>query len=206
MNLVTILDHTIDLDALPEVPVVLDVGCRDFGFARKILELRPDGVVFALDPDRNLADPNLAGCVFFREALVGDGRVSATYAGWGGGEGNYLVGDDGPPGWAEEVYPVPCVNIQSLMERLRCRWWDLVKLDCEGAEFQILENWPGPIAKQLSVEFHDWGESRKKYTDEYYHHLFTHGLRDYEVLQHRITPLGPGPAYGHWDSLFELRK
>lgn len=206
MNLLTVFDHTIDMDALPDVPVVLDVGCRDFNFTRKILELRPEGLVIALDPDRDIPDPNIVACIFLREALVGDRREKAVYAGWTTGEGNFIV-DSGPaPEYATSVYEVSCVNIRNLMERMRIRWWDLVKLDCEGSEFQILENWPGPIAGQLSVEFHDWGEGQNKYDNGYYNHLFANSLRDYEVLQHRITPLGPGPAYGHWDSLFELRK
>lgn len=210
MNLVDLASHTIDLDILPPAPVVLDAGCRGFGFSSEILRLRPGARVYAMDPDPGLLldGPQrigLPGVTFLREALVGDGRISSLYAAFSYGDGNFLC--DAVPHYASS-HVVPCVNIVTLMKRLGISYWDVVKLDVEGAEFQILENWPGPIAGQISVEFHDWTWPWKKVALDdpaYYPRLWAEPLRDYEVVRHELSTVGPGPAWGHWDSVLRLR-
>lgn len=211
MNLQCIESHTVDLDALPERPLVLDVGCRSFDFCQGLLRHRPYAAIVAMDPDPQLPLDNMPdGVLFLREALVGDERAEATYASHSTGEGNFLCGvkafpQSRAPHYAQSV-KVPCVSIEALMKRLDIQFWSLVKLDCEAAEFEILENWPGPIAGQLSVEFHDWtGEPKRFATAEYYERLFAGPLRYYEVLSHELSTVGPGPAWGHWDSVFRLR-
>ena len=208
MNIVDIESHSIDLAALPEAPEVLDVGCRGFAFCKSLLKLRPFARITAMDPDPLLTLEEMpVGVLFLRAALVGDERLTSNYAGWSNGDGNLLC--ESAPWYAEREHTVPCLNITALMARLKVSYWDLVKLDCEESEFQILENWPGPIAGQLSVEFHDWtGEWRKKAKDDpaYYPRLFNGPLKDYEVLKHELSTVGPGPAWGHWDSVLRLRS
>ena len=80
----------------------------------------------------------------------------------------------------------------------------VVKLDCEGSEFGILENWPHRMADQISVEFHDYLD-RARWKDKYFADLFAGPLKDYRVVQHELTPVGPGNTMGHWDSLLVLR-
>lgn len=207
MNLVKLASHTVDLDALPESPTVLDVGCRGFDFAAAVLESRPWVTVIAMDPDP-VIDAYMVkarSIHFVQEALVGDGRVDSLYAGWSTGEGNLLC--DKAPWYAERTHTVPCANIREIMRRTGIEHWDLVKLDCEGSEFGILENWPGPIASQISVEFHDWTGPWKEYVaGDYYERLWAGPLKDYEVLTHELSTVGPGPAWGHWDTVLRLRK
>lgn len=212
MRLVKFASHSIDVDSLPELPTVLDVGCRGFDFTLEILHARPGGLVVAMDPDPQIGEPPNIGAppevrhvLFVREALVGDARKTSNYAGWSTGEGNLLC--DKAPHFAERQHTVACTNITDLMRRLGISYWDVVKLDCEESEFGILENWPGPIAGQLSVEFHDWtGPCKEKATKEYYDALFSGPLRDYEVLSHELSTVGPGPAWGHWDTVLRLKK
>lgn len=203
MKLTPLASHTVDLDAIPERPVVLDVGCRGFDFTREMLQHRPGARIVAMDPDPAMpADPP-EGVTFLREALAGDGRATSRYADFSTGEGNFLC--DRVPHYARS-YTVMCVHITALMQRLAIPYWDVIKLDCEGSEFLILENWPGPIAGQLSIEFHDWtGPWKAKCTPAYYQRLFAGPLQDYEVLSHELSTVGPGPAWGHWDSVLRLR-
>jgi FkbM family methyltransferase len=205
MNLVEIASHTIDLDAVRELPVVLDVGCRGFGFGREMLSYRPGACVVAMDPDPEMPLDNSQDMVFLCEALVAGDRCESLYATHSTGEGNFLC--DVVPHYARSL-TVPCVNITQLMERLGIVHWDVIKLDCEGSEFEILENWPGPIAEQISVEFHDWTgepELRCKNDPAYYPALFAGPLKDYDVVQHELSTVGPNPAWGHWDSLLRLK-
>lgn len=206
----TLIDHTVDVDKLPDAPIVLDVGCRGFAWDLELLKLRPNAQITALDPDPDVAAPDLeAGFIRFL-------RMAVTYrdqecVNWQGpGEGSYVCGgrDDRGYGWSEmspgSSVVVPNTTIRRLMELIGVEHWDVVKLDCEGSEFGILENWPGPIATQISVEFHDFVD-RRRWDELYFQRLFAGPLRDYQVVQHALTPIGPADSLGHWDSLLVLR-
>lgn len=204
MNLVALASHTVDLDILPDAPVVLDVGCRDFDFTQRILELRPSAQITALDPSPDIVEIAWVLChnvEFHRLALVGKERNMALLAMHSSGEGNFICDD---PPWFAEAAAVKCITLPELMEKNGVKFWDLVKLDCEGSEFGILENWPGPIAQQISIEFHDWTGPWEEYVVGYYYErLFAGPLKDYEIVQHELSRQGEG--VGHWDTLLRLR-
>ena len=206
MNLVTLASHTIDLDLLPERPTVLDVGCRDFDFTREILKLRPGARIIAMDPAPDVRldgqlDDLVGEVAFINMALVGDDRAGAGFAHFSTGHGDFIT--DLAEYYDAEMIRVPCVNITRLMKARGIEHWDLVKLDAESSEFEILQNWPGPIATQLSVEFHDWDRPRIR-DGGYYRLLFAQGLKDYRVVQHELSVQGTG--CGNWDSVFVVKE
>lgn len=192
MNLQKLSDHTVDVDLLPERPVVLDVGCRGFGFCKDILRLRPDAYVIALDPDPKIEMPDLP--IHFHRVALAENSGHAWYRDLGG-EANEIIDTPEP-----NAIEVKCVSIMGAVHAKI----DLIKLDCEGSEFGILENWPYPIATQISVEFHDY-KDRTRWDDAYFTALFAGPLRDYKVVQHELFGVGPGPTLGHWDSLLVLK-
>lgn len=202
MNLWKLSGHTIDVDRLPHQADVLDVGCRGFGFAKDILRLCHDARVIALDPAPDVLDPCILGCEYMSLALVGDNRGRAGFAHYSNGDGDFLT--EATSYYDAQMMHVSCVNISHLMSMHDIDRWDVVKIDCEGAEFQVLENWPGPIADQISVEFHDWQDSVKRDGD-YYKTLFeTLGKFGYRVIQHELSDISGRGAVGHWDSLLVL--
>lgn len=181
---------------------MLDVGCRGFEFDHGILALRPKARIIALDPDPIITQPEESRIEFHRKAMTErqEGKV------WwqGPGEGAYIAGKPGDPGYGWGVQnqrlaaAVENCTIKDFGDR-----FDLVKLDCEGSEFGILENWPGPIAKQISVEFHDF-INRQRWNDAYFEKLFAGPLRDYSVVKFEVSPIGPANSLGHWDSLLVI--
>ncbi len=195
--------HTIDEEMLPSAPVVLDVGSRNYGFTNAILQIRPEARVVCVEPDPDCVPPVDERITFVGKALVGIPIQSAPYCAYSTGEGNYL--DIYPwfnPNPGSPKITVPCITLPELMKECGVCHWDLVKLDCEGAEFDILENWPGvEIADQISVEFHDF-TSLFKHNAKYYEALFA--KLGYRVRLHGITEIGPGKALGHWDSLVSV--
>ena len=203
----TLASHTVDEARIPESPFVLDVGSRNYGFANAVLAIRPNAKVFALEPDPAAPEPTDSRITLIRAALVADGREQEVYESYSTGEGNFLrnlpLKGAAPHVHDAKVLTVPCTNILKLCEQTGVAHWDVVKLDCEGAEFAILENWPGPIATQISVEFHDW-DRLAHYPDSYYAELWSK-LPDYKVDLFRLTPIGPGNSMGHWDSLISLK-
>jgi FkbM family methyltransferase len=204
LNLKQLASHTLDLDLLPEAPIVLDVGCRWFDFTREVLEARPDAEILAMDPARDVARDILEvplvnkNVVTFSCALVGHGPKFQRFAHFSTGEGDFVT--DLQRFHDAEMYEVPCITIRELMEAQQVLHFDLVKLDCEGSEFGILESWPGPIATQISVEFHDWDKPHYR-ADSYYDALWRK-LPWYRVVRHELSKQGEG--CGHWDTLLVL--
>lgn len=206
MNLQALASHTVDMDLLPEEPVVLDVGCRWFDFVNAIQIRRKHAQAIAMDPARDVVPPTmetrgaLPPFTFLNAALVGGGHTFQKLAHFSTGEGDFLTTLDRYHD--AEMYEVPCLRIRDVMRECDVTHFDLVKLDCEGSEFGILENWPGPIATQISVEFHDWQNPAIR-DGSYYDQLMRNQLRRYRLVQHDLSVQGTG--LGHWDSLLCLK-
>lgn len=200
-KMITLSSHTVEESILPEEPVVLDVGARNFGWTNALLQIRPKAKVVALEPDPKVQNPLKENVQFLNAALVGDNRTQAMYAGWSTGEGNMLT--ENRPHYAETFDSVQCINLERLKAFTGHSKFDIIKLDCEGCEFGILENLDQSVADQITVEFHDW-DKRSLYPDTYYENLWKR-LDQFKVVKHELTPIGPGPAWGHWDSLL-VRK
>lgn len=197
MNLVTLAGHTIDESLLPKAPYVLDVGCRGRDFCEAIMKLRPKANLLGLDPGEEARIGPYAVLPF---ALVGDDRKEARYCEYSTGEGNFLT--DLPEYYDATFRIVKCCNIAAVLDMFQIDMLDVLKLDCEGSEYQIIANMDRPIAKQISVEFHDSGYTPgfgDADTDKAWVRLTHLG---YRTIQHEVKRQGDG--VGHWDSLFIL--
>jgi hypothetical protein len=92
------------------------------------------------------------------------------------------------------------------MSRFGVSFWEVVKLDCEGAEYEILRNWPGPIARQITIEFHDFlGGAPPGVASAGHAEILAHLGQWYDVAQHEWTTQH-GAGWNYWDSLFVLRE
>lgn len=217
------MGHTIDVDLLPEAPVILDAGCRGFAFSKDILSLRPKARIIAFDPDPLIFNPHIDRLDYWRLGLVaGQQRLTdyvSTTKSSGDGGANFITDPgsviDGKvtrqeSGWEFsdfELHTVACVNIQGVMRLAEVEHFDVVKLDIEGQEFPVLENWPGPIATQISVEFHDFTGPMKHRVDAgYYTTLMDHLGQWYRFARHEWMDLDGDPVhFGHWDSVLVLK-
>jgi FkbM family methyltransferase len=201
-------EHSIDVDLLPESPVVFDVGCRGFEFDHELLKLRPKARIFAVDADPAIKQPDEPRIHFVHCAITE--RPTPHVLWQGDGDGAYICSKPGEPGYGWGVHDVtksaevPNTTITDFMEAFEINHFDVIKLDIEGSEFGILESWPGPIAEQISIEFHDFID-RNRWNDAYFEKLFAGPLKDYNVALFGLTPLGPGNSLGHWDTLL-VRK
>jgi len=170
---------------------VLDVGCRSFSFSKEMAARF--NTVIALDPDPTIEDPKRERILFERVALRDRG-----------GKAKFEMASDPQARKLSDsgTVEVDCVTIQDVM---RLHWvskFRIVKLDCEGAEMGILENWPGPIADQLTVEFH---EHVAPQPSERYEKILAHLGQWYELVQHEKSLRHCIGTPNYWDSLWRLR-
>jgi FkbM family methyltransferase len=195
MNLQRLVaEHTIDVDLLPESPLVLDVGCRRFNFCEEILALRPKAQIIAFDPGPDIEALDDMRITFMNFALM-----------HGAHEGAWLSMND-CSSIVSTVYQDGLVEVPVIgMDEILYHWpyFDLMKFDCEGCEFAILENWPGKCAGQINIEFHDnmVSPDGKGLPQSYFDELFHVKLSDYRVIQNEPDSLGT-----HADALLVLNS
>lgn len=196
MTLKTIYDHTVDVDRL-RGGWVLDAGCRDFSFARAMAARGCR--VLALDADASVIDQKIAGVQFHHLALANEDG-SREFALHDNLEARGFVHHNTPASVPRTS--VEAVSLKTLMERYGVERWDCVKLDIEGAEYAVLRDWPGPIASQISVEFHEHCVGRQ--APDVYDRVFARLSAWYEIAQHqRSERYCAGSNY--WDSLLVQR-
>ena len=191
----TVIDYkTVRMDLLTDGGWVLDGGCMGWGFAAEMASRRMR--VLAVDPSIGLKPPNYAGLTFENVALVGIERDTIGYVSQHESQENYT--DD------VKGRRVKARTIGQLMTTHNIALFDVVKMNVEGAEYEILSNWPGPVASQITVSFHEFIPGRNPDPDGYFDAMFAHLDKWYRVEQHEWTVKGETEG-NYWDSLFILR-
>ena len=189
MNIEVIAEHSADIDLLPENAKVLDLGCRGFLFTD---ELRRRGnKVVSVDCDKfdrddylqiGLSDENgLCSCLYTNDPQATTIKKALIP----------LAGFD-----------IQMMTIQALSAKLDVEFWDLIKLDIEGSEYEVIMSMDRPYATQLSIEFHL--------------HTGIYGENEMLLMENKLLWLGYFPvqhdktkqhglSYNYWDSLFILK-
>lgn len=207
-------EHSFDLDLLKPGDWALDVGCRGFAIPKMLMELGIN--VFAADPDPAVTpsiESNGSRLVFRHVAVIGqeiaanrklttfhlhptDQQAHTTVRPLGG-----------------RTIKVPTTSIGAIRDELGIPQFGLLKLDCEGAEYGIMQDvtWcakhGGAIARQISVEYHDHcGLSPEADMERWYARIHNGLAPFYEITRHQRQqpPWGGSPHY--IDSLYTLRR
>ena len=198
-DLIIISGHTI-IESDRPFRKVLDVGSRDYGFALPMAKM--GCVVFAVEPDYSVSEPEHERIHLVRGALVASKNVGIQeLIKWDSGEGNHLDCVKGHHPDGSTMQKTICFSIQQITVG---KIWDIVKLDCEGSEYEILLDWPGPIAGQITVEFHDFTGANPE-GEKTYDRIFSHLGQWYDVVQHEKTTRFAAKVENYWDTLLVLK-
>lgn len=181
---------------------ILDIGSRNYGFTNYFASKGFNCV--CVEPDDDVKFSEHEKVTLIRAAVVGPDRAGQedTLIKWSTGEGNHLKSLPGDVPSGSKQQTVKCISIDSIKPKIV---WDIVKLDCEGAEYEILLSWPGPIAKQITVEYHDIyrkEEDAKRLHEKINNHL----LKWYRIVKFEPTTLGGCNRLNYWDSLYVLKN
>lgn len=170
---------------------VLDAGCRGFEFAKKLTKLQCR--VFCIDADK--IEINEIGMYYDMVAL-------SDFVGTG-----YLVKLDDKQATRIQKQPatnyeIQCITLKALSVYYNVVFWDLIKLDIEGSEYEVIMSLDKAPAKQLSIEFHL--------------HTGIYGWLEMAMMEDKLKALGyefvkhdytsqHGVGFNYWDSLFVLK-
>lgn len=184
MNLTALADHTIDVSLLGHAPTVLDVGCRGFVFGDSVRRLRPFANIIEVDID----DLSYSGRPYIRAAIHhSTGTVGVS-------NHEDLQSRHVIPGTSVQAYTLAEFTHSS---GVNC--WDIIKLDCEGSEYDILSSITYPIANQITVEFHQHTPQGRRDYDQI-SNLISRLSKWYIVAQHELTECY-SLGLNYWDTL-----
>ncbi len=190
----TIIDeHTFDETLLNANSKILDAGCRGFGFGKWIVE-NIGCEVTCIDGDPQIENPNIEKINYLNRIVTHDESNEKLIL---------FVYGNGTANFSEEVAQRPTDCIEYIVPTYKIKpFWDLIKLDIEGAEYDILRRMEGPLAKQISVEFHQHTGAKK--SPEFMLELFNHVSQWYDIIG-AVPEERHGCGMNYWDVLLKLR-
>lgn len=187
--------HSLDTSMLLKNGWVLDIGCNDFLFSRYMLDQGLN--VVGLDPLEGIVVPkdllDTGRFTYLKAACVGiKDSDTKTYYSYAASGANSLYNtpenlhDPIHGGHANNPfkgkYNVKIITISEIMSLFKIDQFEVIKMDCEGAEYSILENMPPRCAKQITIEFHDFLHLTPIRDIELYHKNLRSKLKEYEVV------------------------
>jgi FkbM family methyltransferase len=184
---------------LEDHPVVIDIGANIGAWVLRLAEQRPQVVGTCYEPDpaaafyltRNLEANGLAARIGVRSEAVSDRTGAAVLHQAEPGDGTSSLRPVSHVSQFERDMPVQTVSFSDAIESVGSRV-SLVKIDCEGAEYDIVGHSP-PSAweriERIVVEFHPAPAEKVK------------GLRDrltgigFNVIKERLRNDGEGTLW-----------
>lgn len=148
--------------------VVIDIGGGIGDFTTFAGRAHPSNRVFAFEPtpdsfnllERNLAQNQVTNARAFPQAIWSE--AGSLWMDTTAGEpGQYISHAENDP-TRKDTQPagvnVPCIPLSQAFDELAIDQCDLLKMDCEGAEYAILFKTPGNLLKRIRrivMEYHD---------------------------------------------------
>ena len=147
--------------------VVLDVGAHVGVVSIWLLKQHPELTVYAFEPqvdnferlqtnrDKNLGSQNL---IAFCKAITGDGREVILSGDGGSNSGGWSIATS--HGYDKNQHRISSLTLKQVIDRFNIERVKLLKIDCEGAEYEIFNTLPAEYLDRIEYivgEFHDPG-------------------------------------------------
>lgn len=152
--------------------VVIDVGANIGAFSVSAARVATNGRVIAFEPEPDnfallCANLDRNGCenaTPVRAAVTDHAGIVTLNLNADSGAGHSLHRDHGGPGVS-----VPAMTLADVFDAYAIELCDFLKLDCEGAEYDILYKLPRPVfgrIRRLALEYHADPEVKRDRGDE----------------------------------------
>lgn len=160
---------------VPDNPVIVDIGANAGFFSIFAASVFPGAKIFSYEPipknfkqlKRNIAMNPMAGITGFSEAVYGySGSVSISFDPEDSFSTAASVMEEAET--QGRTIQVPCTTIPEIFIKNKLEKCDLMKIDCEGAEYEVLYNCPKSYLKQITqmaIEVHR-GTGAKENVDD----------------------------------------
>ncbi len=196
-------DYERDGIAVPDGGTVVDIGAGLGDFAIHIARARPGAAVFAFEPlpesfarlQENIRLNSVPNVRALPEAVAGSPGTLSLYT-VTGLSGQHRSAGDGAAA-KEPAITVPAITLGEAFDRYGIARCDFLKIDCEGAEYQILLGLPEETLcriARIALEYHDHVTSHTH--EELVRFLEAHGF---------TVRTRPSPAYYELGFLYASR-
>lgn len=184
----TIAEHKIDLDLLIHPGNILDLGCRGFIFTNEMRRL--GHIVYPVDVD--LLEGYTPSKDYIRVAITGKSEQRVGIKRTSDPQATSII--EGDEIWTH--------TIESFTSLAGVGFWDYIKTDIEGSEYDVIMSLTKAPSYQFEVEFH-------LHTDAYHENQVDSMVRKlkslgYETVSHEKTDQH-GCGLNYWSSLFILK-
>lgn len=175
----TIAEHSFDVSLLKQGSKILDLGCSGMEFSNHFKYYHD---VYSVD--------------------LYDAPFQVAIAGYNGQCGIIKTDDPQANRITKEGKGIVCMTLKTFSKSVLVDFWDLIKMDIEGSEFDVIMSMDKPMAKQLSIEFHL--------------HTNIYGIFDMRLMEDKLKALGyiavqheltdrHCAGLNYWDSLFIMK-
>lgn len=147
---------------------VVDIGAHIGIFSVMAAKLAKDGRVYSFEPNpenfdlltANLALNGLGNVIATQEAVADRPRFLSLFIDESNTGGHSIHSN----GHAGRVISVNATTLSNVVEQHKLQKIDFLKIDCEGAEYEIFRSMPLEVLamiKQIAMECHNQGEGRQ---------------------------------------------
>lgn len=147
-----ITDDEYGIDTMPEVKTILDIGANIGMYCITVAKKFPNAKIIAVEPSsdtykrllHNISESGVKNITAIKKAVAGSAGKAELYMDANPGSSSLYMYD------APDKETVETITLDSLLSAYHP---DIIKLDAEGAEYEILKN-RIPESKFLVLEIH----------------------------------------------------
>lgn len=184
-------DRLLHLHSLGFRPrAILDIGAYHGGWSILAAALWPDAFVHSIEANEACREKLAAHVQSFEIAALSDSTGPATY--WKctekSTEGNSFYTEN-----TRHPFVPVLMHTKTLAECAGGRTFDLIKIDCQGAELKIIEGGVSVVEKAefvlLETQLQDYNQGAPR-IDEVMRAMDAHGFRLYDIIEIHHNPQG----------------
>lgn len=137
-------------------PVIIDIGANTGLFTLRMKQLYPDATIFCYEPydinfkqlEENIALSNLNNVSVFQQGVGGIARTEKLYINKKNLGGHSLFKLEAR---SDDYINIDITGIESILNNLSLMHCDLIKMDCEGAEYEIIKAISPELASRIKT-------------------------------------------------------